>query len=133
MRNTLLVAIPLAAVLAVHAGDTPSPQSPFNVVFSKKTITVTSPSGDKRAIAWKDLTQVAVRTSDEGPKKPAAFWELHGTDAAGTVGFPRGAMGENALIEAMQARLVGFDRKKLVQAMSSTTNQTFVLWEKKAP
>jgi len=52
--------------------------------------------------------------TDEGPHKPDVFWELRGTDAAGTVVFPSGATGENALIDAM----------------GSSTNKTFVPWKK---
>ena len=130
MRPTaLLLTLAAFGTVAAQTRDALTPESAFVVGFSKKTIEVTPPSGDKRVIAWQDIMQVAVRTTDEGPQKPDVFWELHGTDDAGTIVFPSGATGENRLIEAMQARLKGFDNKKLVAAMGSRTNQTFVLWE----
>jgi len=129
LRAILLCLVATSAI----AADAPSPESAFFVGFTKKVITVAPPSGSKRTIAWKDLRQVAVRTSDEGPQKPDIFWELHGTGDAGTLVFPSGATGENALVEAMQVRLKGFDNKKLIDAMSSHQNATIVLWEAPKP
>ncbi|HJQ97268.1 MAG TPA: hypothetical protein VJ826_03085 [Candidatus Polarisedimenticolaceae bacterium] len=127
--TALLLTLAVFGTLAAQTRDQLTPESAFVVAFSKKTIEVTSPSGDKRAMAWKDITQVSVRSTEEGPPKPDLFWQLHGTDDAGTIVFPSGAIGANALIEAMQARLKGFDNNTLVVAIGSSTNQTFVLWE----
>ena len=129
-RTALLLTLAVFGTVAaqIHR-DELTPESAFVVGFTKTTITVTPPSGTQRSIAWKEITQVAVRTTDEGAQKPDVFWELHGTDDAGTIVFPSGATGENAFLKAMQARLKGFDNRRLADAMGSTTNQTFVLWE----
>jgi hypothetical protein len=42
---------------------------------------------------------------------------------------PMDAEGEHALLKTMQRRLAGFDNMAVVEAMGSTRNASFVIWE----
>ncbi|GAC1629612.1 MAG: hypothetical protein NVS9B10_21020 [Nevskia sp.] len=80
-------------------------------------------------MAWKDLTKVGIRTTDEGPWQPDVFWGLHAGKEEPAVVFPGGATGEQEIIKAFNARLPAFNDKELIRAMGSTSNSFFLLWE----
>ncbi len=45
--------------------------------------------------------------------------------------FPQGATGDSDLLSEMQSKLPGFDNKMLIEAMCSTDNNRFLIWERK--
>jgi hypothetical protein len=73
------------------------------------------------------LQLVAVETTDEGPFAADVFFHLTG-ETSGCV-VPLGATGEPVLVERLQT-LPGFDNETLIKAMTSTSNQRFILWQK---
>lgn len=66
-------------------------------------------------------------TTNEGPYAPDVWWLLAG--ANGGCAIPLGATGEDQLVEWLQA-LPGFNNAALIEAMSSSDNQTFVCWRR---
>lgn len=95
-------------------------------------IVATAPDGTTRSICWEDLARVTIRTTDEGPWVEDVFWLLE--DAAGQVRvvYPGGAHGGQELLAAMQERLPGFDDRQVLEAMGSTGNAAFRVWERAA-
>ena len=52
---------------------------------------------------------------------------LHGSN--GGVSVPQGASGESELVEELQG-LEGFNSEAFIEAMASTTVQSFVCWQR---
>jgi hypothetical protein len=104
--------------------------SSISVAFDDASIRTTYPNGDTHGIAWRDLTAVGIRTTDEGPFAPDLFWGLHGPDGKPALVYPGGAAGEGELLAAMQRRLPGFDDGQVIEAMGASGNAFFLVWKK---
>jgi hypothetical protein len=104
-----------------------NPESSFLVSLSAEGILCRSPDGESRSVRWEDLEVVEILTTDDGPFAPDVFWMLHGSN--GGVSVPQGASGESELVEKLQS-LEGFNNEAFIEAMASTTNQSFVCWKK---
>ncbi len=102
--------------------------SPVRVVQDDKIISVYDDAGGIARLAWADLGNVTVLTSDTGPFEIDLFWVLADREGRQSITVPMGAEGENALLRAMQARLAGFDNMAVVEAMSSTGKGVFQIW-----
>lgn len=100
------------------------------VSFDNHTITVRQANGKTDTLAWADLVTVMVITSDQGPFVTDLFWILQSRDSRRSMVVPMGASGEHELLQAMQQRLHGFDNMSVVEAMGSTSNASFKVWEK---
>jgi hypothetical protein len=135
--ETIIVAIVVVACLVVHVGlrvrkgrpPVLMPEALNVVTFDGRSITVRYPNGETRAIGWDELTMVGIRTTDEGPFVADLFWGLHGPDGKPQVIYPQGATGERELLAEMQHRLSNFDDRKVIEAMGSTSNAFFVIWQ----
>jgi len=99
------------------------------VVHDDKTIVVRQPGGATEQIAWSDLGSVSVLTTDAGPYADDLFWVLTHRDGRRGPIVPMDAEGEHELLKTMQRRLHGFDNMAVVEAMGSTNNASFVVWE----
>ena len=136
--EAIIVAIVVVACLVLYAGrrvrrEGPPilmPEALTVVTFDERTITVRYSGGETRAIGWDELTMVGIRTTDEGPFVADVFWELHGPDGGPRVVYPQGATREDELLAEMQRRLTGFDDRQLIEAMGSTSNAFFVIWQR---
>ena len=110
------------------------PEALFRVEYSDERIEVVCPQGHRHSVAWQALTQVGIRTTDDGPWSPDVFWGLHENNSTTPgVAFPGGSTGEAELIRAMQARLPGFRNEELIRAMGSTSNAYFAVWQRGDP
>src|SRR5688572_7900261 len=92
----------------------PRAVSPVRVVQDEKLITVDYGAGHTATLAWADLANVTVLTTDDGPLATDLFWILSDRDGRTTVSIPMDAAGEHDLLLAMQARLAGFDNMAVV-------------------
>lgn len=97
------------------------------VSVDEHQISCTRPNGVMESVDWKDLKLIEIQTTDEGPYLPDVFWYLIGDESGCLV--PLGATGEKAMIERLQ-QLPGFDNEAVSDAMSSTSNRTFVCWQR---
>jgi hypothetical protein len=68
--------------------------------------------------------------TDEGPFVAGVFWERHGPDGKPRGVCPQGATGDQELLVEMQRRLAGFGDRRLIEAMESTRNACFVIWQR---
>jgi hypothetical protein len=98
------------------------------VTFDATFITVRYAGDDVRRVAWDELTAVSIRTTDEGPFVVDVYWGLHGPDGQPRAVYPGGAAGEGELLAEMQRRLAGFDNARLIEAMGSAADASFMLW-----
>ena len=102
--------------------------SVVHVVLDDKLITLDDGAGDVTSMLWSSLGNVTVVTTNLGPFEVDLFWVLTDKDGWQTLMIPMDAQGERELLEAMQARLPGFDNMAVVEAMSSATNGVFQVW-----
>jgi hypothetical protein len=108
------------------------PESLFQVKYNDEKIWCIDPSGQKSDINWDDIMILKIRTTDEGPMLPDVFWEFYNDTKKLQLVFPGGATGENEILKAVQSKLSGFDNRALINAMKSTTNNEFIVWQKGA-
>jgi hypothetical protein len=84
-------------------------------------------SGGEEAVAWADLAEVLILTTDEGPFAEDVFFALRAADGSGVL-VGQGLATEHDLLEILQARLPGLDNEAIIAAMGSTENAQFRLW-----
>lgn len=107
----------------------PRGRSPVSVTFSEDDITVTPAGGTPARIAWAEITSVTILTTDKGPAETDLAWLISPRDRHRSILVPMGADGEHELLHAMQERLAGFDNVAVIEAMGTTTNASFPVWE----
>lgn len=85
-------------------------------------------AGIVERVLWRDLQEVFVITTDEGPFFEDVFFVLAAHDGTGCV-VPQGDPASSLLFERLQ-QLPGFDNTAVIQAMGSTENARFVCWRR---
>lgn len=103
------------------------PESQFIIQVTDIEIACQRPDGSCEKVAWDDLQKVEILTTSDGPFAPDVLWLLHGKDKGCVI--PQGATGDSELLELLQ-RLPGFDNTRFMQAMGSTSETSFICWEK---
>lgn len=89
-------------------------------------VTLHRPEGPER-LAWSELAEVEIVTTDDGPFADDVFWVLHGGGKGLVV--PQTAAGTDALLERLQA-LPGFRNEAVIQAMGSDGPGRFLCWRR---
>jgi len=84
--------------------------------------------GKIEQVAWKDLVEVQIVTTDEGPYVDDVFYLLIGANDTGCV-VPQEHPQSDALLHRLQ-ELPGFDNGKVIEAMCCVENARFVCWKK---
>ncbi|MBU0858756.1 MAG: hypothetical protein KJ667_02355 [Alphaproteobacteria bacterium] len=108
----------------------PVSEADIIVTFDDDTIIVTRPNGTTERLRWDALEAVILEIAEGGPLRADMFWILAGHDGTGCL-YPGGATGENEMLEALQKRLPGFNDDILIEAMTTTTQQEFLLWTRR--
>jgi len=84
--------------------------------------------GGIEEVAWKDLVEVEIVTTDEGPFAEDVFILLVGAGDSGCC-VPLGCSQSQALLRRLQS-LPAFDTGKWGEAMGCAENARFVCWKK---
>src|SRR5687768_13148939 len=84
--------------------------------------------GTVEEVAWEDLVEVQIVTTDEGPFVDDVFFLLAGSGGKG-VCVPQGAPGSEPLLGRLQT-LPAFDNDAVIRAMGCSENARFVCWKK---
>lgn len=95
-----------------------------SVVLDDAGVTVAPPGATARHVAWGQLVEVSIVTTSDGPLADDVFFLLRGADRSGCV-VP-GPLSTELLVRL--GRLPGFDHRKVIEAMGSTTDAGFVCW-----
>jgi hypothetical protein len=103
--------------------------SSVTITFTDSEITVKFENGETLSVAWAALTKVKIATTDEGPFAPDVFWGLY-AGAEVVLAYPQEANGSGELLRAMQERLPDFNNTSVIEAMGSTVNANFTVWER---
>lgn len=107
----------------------PQPEARWTVEVDAHHLQITDDAGTVKRLAKRDLTGVAIETNDSGPWGTDLWWLLLGPDDRVACAYPQGATGENAALDYLTA-LPGFDFAQMDQAMGSTENAFFPVWQK---
>jgi hypothetical protein len=102
----------------------------LHVLFDDEEIFLNAKEKQIARVAWTDITRVVIRTTDEGPYFPDVYWEIYKDDGEPAILYFQSVSGTDELLAEMQRRLPGFANDRLIQAMSSSSNDLFVLWTK---
>lgn len=100
------------------------------VDFDEDMISVIHEDGTRESVKWSELTAVVIKTTDQGPLLEDVFFILFGNDQKSGCVVPQEATGASELFSALQDRLPGFDNEKVIEAMSSTDNHSFLIWSR---
>ena len=98
-----------------------------SVTFDEELIRCEA-GGKTMELRWDALMGVAIETTDQGPFVDDVFFILAGENDS--VVCPSEAKGGQELLTRLQ-QLPDFNNEAVIAAMGSTSNQTFVCWDKK--
>jgi hypothetical protein len=107
-----------------------SPEASVIVAFDDEKISCQKPNSNIEIMPWAKLDAVVIETTDEGPFKSDVFWLLLTKDMSCGCIIPQGATGDKELLNELQNRLPDFDNRMVIEAMGSTQNQRFLVWER---
>ena len=98
------------------------------VKIDEEKLTIIWPNNQKEVFFLKDLKKVALITTAEGPLEPDIFWLL-------MFKFPIMVPSDELIpgslaITDFMLKLPNFNYEKFIEAMSSTSNNAFELWQR---
>ena len=88
-------------------------------------------TGKAMTVPFDGLKMVAIATDGSGPWGDDVWWLMYGADGALACAFPQGATGEQAVLDYLFA-LPGFNDSEASRAMGSTSEATFIVWQRSA-
>lgn len=119
----------LAGIVSIFL-EPPDPRSAEHLTIDDVGITRLAPNL-REHVAWADLQRVRILTNDRGPWLDDVFFVLDAQDGTGCVVAHDLAV-RAGLLEALQSRLTGVDDGTVIEAMGSTGNREFTIWEAKS-
>ena len=99
----------------------------FFVQVTDEAIVSSGEGRPTERVQWRELTEIAIVNEDAWPIG-FQYWLLVGADGTGAV-VPAEVEGAAAFLEAMQARLPGFDNMAVIAAMGSVDG-AFRVWRR---
>lgn len=97
------------------------------VALDEQQVSVSHPERGTESLAWSDLREVEIVTTEDGPWGCDWYWVLHGAESG--LAIPQGATGEMALLERLQ-RLPGFDNESVLRAGSRPECRRVRCWQR---
>jgi hypothetical protein len=105
-----------------------NPEDEFTVVINQNFVRVDHPARKTEIIEWKDIKEIKLINTDEGPLLPDVWLRLIG-ETSGCL-IPQGAKGYDEIYEIV-SKYEGFNFENVIKSMSCTDNAEFNLWAKK--
>ena len=105
------------------------PECKWRVTLDDDQISVQNASGQIRSVSKADLGAVVIATNDSGPWGADVWWLLFDSGKQQACSFPQGAIGEDAVMDFLLT-LPSFNHRQMINAMSSTDEAFFPVWEK---
>jgi hypothetical protein len=84
----------------------------------------------REQIPWSDVAEIRIITTDQGPYAEDVYFMLADGKGAGCL-IPHDAAVRTKLFEELQSRFPALDNDRVIQAMSSTGNNNFLIWKRK--
>jgi hypothetical protein len=105
------------------------PASPVVVSTDETIIRVHQPDAPERTLTWEEITNVTVVAKVCSPSDTDFRWTIAGSRGHAPISVPFGASGEREFIRAMQGHLQGFDNMAVSEALSTSRDGSFPIWE----
>lgn len=105
-----------------------NPEDDFTIMITDELVRVEHPQRKTEQISWNDIKEIWLVNTDTGPASIDIWLALVG-DGSGCL-VPHGTDGYNKVYDIVSA-YDGFDFEKVIESMSSTADERFVVWKKK--
>jgi hypothetical protein len=103
-----------------------SPYEAVKVWFEDQQVWVQWPSKEPESIKWDAIIRIAIETNDQGPFVEDVYWLLASKEKV--ISYPSEATGTEEMLKRLQ-EIPTFNNERLIDAMTCTDNQTFILWD----
>jgi hypothetical protein len=103
------------------------PRRRENVQVDDQGVIVVTDKG-RDEVRWTAVSRARIITTSAGPWGEDVWFVLEGPEGKGCI-VPHDAVVRTKLLAEMNARLPGIDDRKVIEAMGSTSDRTFVIWE----
>jgi hypothetical protein len=107
----------------------PKPRSLDRVIVTDEAVTHLRLDGGEEIVRWDELQEVGVMTTDLGPSLEDVFFVLIPAGEKAHCVVPQAAEGIDEMLKRLW-KLKDFDDKAFIDAMSSTSNASFVCWKR---
>lgn len=104
------------------------PEDDFTLTITGDFVRVEHPNRKTEEIFWKDINEIKLINTDEGPLTIDIWLALIG-DNSGCL-IPHGTKGYEKVYDIV-SKYEGFDFENVIKSMSSTNNEQFLLWKTK--
>lgn len=103
------------------------PEDYYSVILTDEGITVEHPNRETENILWKDIDEIRLINTDEGPFAPDVWLALTGKDKGCLI--PQGCEGYD-LVYDIVSKYEGFNFENVIKSMSCAENAHFDLWKR---
>jgi hypothetical protein len=104
------------------------PEDYFTVIINKDFVRIEHPHRKTEQIFWKDINEIKLINTDEGPLLPDVWLALLGENSGCVI--PQGARGFDNVYEII-SKYDNFNFENVIKCMSCTDNEHFILWTRK--
>jgi hypothetical protein len=102
-----------------------NPEDDYKVTVTDELILVEHPRRKSEQILWRDITEIKLINTDDGPWLPDVWLTLLGKDSGCLI--PQGANGYDTVYDIV-SKYDGFNFENVIKSMSFTDNMQFQLW-----
>lgn len=99
----------------------------YEVEITEKSIIVTHPNRPTEQIDWREIEEIKLINTDEGPFLPDVWLVLMGNGKGCSI--PQGSEGWDKVYDIV-SKYKDFDFENVIKSASCTDNQIFKLWKK---
>jgi hypothetical protein len=103
-----------------------APEDDYKVTITEELILVEHPRRETEQILWKDITEIKLINTDEGPWLPDIWLTLLDKNGGGCL-IPQGANGYDTVYDIV-SKYEDFDFENVIKSMSCANNMQFQLW-----
>ena len=105
-----------------------NPEDDFKVTINDELVKVEHPMRKTEQIAWKNIEQIKLINTEEGPWLPDVWLNLLGQNEGCLI--PQGAKGYDEVYNVV-SKYEDFNFENVIKSLSCTDNAEFDLWTKK--
>ncbi|MGV8118619.1 MAG: hypothetical protein AB2L14_02535 [Candidatus Xenobiia bacterium LiM19] len=103
-----------------------NPEDDFKVTITDEHVKIEHPERKTEMVRWDNIKEIIMINTDQGPFLPDVWLGLMG-DETGCL-IPQGCKGYDEIYDII-SRYEGFDFEKVIESMSCTGNEQFLLWK----
>ncbi len=105
-----------------------NPENEYLVTITEEFIKIEHPRRKTEQILWKDINEIRLINTDEGPFLPDVWLALIGKDSGCLI--PLGAKGYDTVYNVV-SKYDNFNFENVIKSMACAKNDQFLLWTRK--